>query len=212
MSPFSLRKALLAGAALALVLGAPLGTSARADDTYPATLAGHAVMPAESFIEMPADAPADLKNAGKYTTGTRVEATGTVEGKSGGRPTGVSLPFKGQPRQGHSGIKMLADGTFWIVTDNGMGAKANSPDSALYLNRYRIDWAKGTFEPLQTVFLTDPDQQTLAVGLFGYVSEQTSTNWTIFAAGAVLAAVPVMVVFLALQRYIVNGLVSGSVK
>ncbi|MFD1826360.1 MULTISPECIES: sugar ABC transporter permease [Mumia] len=65
---------------------------------------------------------------------------------------------------------------------------------------------------IASVFLTDPDQQTLSVGLFGYVSEQTSTNWTIFAAGAVLAAIPVMVVFLALQRYIVNGLVSGSVK
>lgn len=156
MSPLSSRLSLLAGAALALVLGA---APARADQAYPATLAGHAVMPAESFIEMPADAPADLKTSGKFTTGTRVEAVGTVEGKSGGRPTGVSLPFKGQPRQGHSGIKMMADGSFWIITDNGMGAKANSPDSALYLNRYKIDWENGTFEPLQTVFLTDPDKK-----------------------------------------------------
>lgn len=65
---------------------------------------------------------------------------------------------------------------------------------------------------IASVFLTDPDNQTLAVGLFGFVSEQTSSNWTIFAAGAVLAALPVTILFLALQRYIVSGLVSGSVK
>ena len=153
-TPF--RASLLAGAALALVALAP---AARADQAFPATLAGHAVLPAESFVEMPADAPADLKTSGKYTTGKRVEAVGSVEGKSAGRPTGVSVPFQGQPRQGHSGIKTMPDGSFWIITDNGMGAKANSPDSALYLNRYKIDWKNGTFEPVETVFLTDPDKK-----------------------------------------------------
>ena len=150
------RTRLLAGAALALIA---FSTGAIADQTYPATLAGHAVLPAASFIEMPADAPEDLKTSGKFTTGTRVEALGTVMGKSAGRPTGISLPFKGQPRQGHSGIKTMPDGSFWIITDNGMGAKANSPDSALYLNRYAIDWKTGSFTPLETVFLTDPDRK-----------------------------------------------------
>ena len=37
-------------------------------------------------------------------------------------------------------------------------------------------------------------------------------NWGIFAAGAVLAAMPVMVLFLFLQRYIAGGLIAGSVK
>ena len=149
------RASLLAGVALAFALT----TGAHADQTYPATLTGHAVMPAESFLTMPADAPADLKTSGKYTTGKRVEAIGTVEGTSGGRPTGVSLPFQGQPLQGHSGIKTMPDGTFWILTDNGMGAKANSPDSALYLNRYKIDFKEGTFEPVETIFLRDPDKK-----------------------------------------------------
>ncbi|GLK84537.1 esterase-like activity of phytase family protein [Ancylobacter defluvii] len=156
MTRTSFRASLLAGAALALVALAP---AAHADQAFPATLAGHAVLPAESFVEVPADAPADLKTSGKYTTGKRVEAIGTVEGKSAGRPTGVSVPFKGQPLQGHSGIKVMADGSFWIITDNGMGAKANSPDSALYLNRYKIDWQTGRFERLETVFLTDPDKK-----------------------------------------------------
>ncbi|HAP48108.1 MAG TPA: glycerophosphodiester phosphodiesterase, partial [Afipia sp.] len=126
---------------------------------FPATLAGHAVMPAESFIEAPADAPADLKVSGKFTTGVRVDAVGTIEGKSFDRPTGVKLPFKGQPLQGHSGIKKAADGTFWVLSDNGFGSKANSPDPMLFLNNYRIDWGKGTVERVSTVFLRDPDKK-----------------------------------------------------
>lgn len=137
---------------------APL-EAAFAQTAYPAVLAGHAVLPAQSFIDTPADAPDDLKLSGKFTTGRRVEAAGAVEGMSDGRPTGVKLPFKGQPQQGHSGIRRLPDGTFWVLTDNGFGAKANSTDAMLFLNRNRIDWAAGTVERLETVFLHDPDKR-----------------------------------------------------
>ncbi|WP_229791132.1 sugar ABC transporter permease [Zhihengliuella salsuginis] len=65
---------------------------------------------------------------------------------------------------------------------------------------------------IASVVLTDPDTQTLAVGLYSYVAQQRSENWGVFAAGAVLAAVPVMALFLYLQRYITSGLTSGSVK
>jgi hypothetical protein len=147
------RLPLIAAIALALPL------HALADQRFPATLAGHAVLPAETFVDVPADAPADLRISGKFTTGVRVEAIASVEGQSAGRPTGVKLPFRGQPVQGHSGIKRMADGTFWILTDNGFGAKANSPDSALFLNRYRVDFDRGTMERMATVFLHDPDKK-----------------------------------------------------
>lgn len=62
------------------------------------------------------------------------------------------------------------------------------------------------------VMLTDPHSQTVALGLFQLVSGFQSQNWGVFAAGAVLAALPVMVLFLLSQRYIAGGLVSGSVK
>lgn len=65
---------------------------------------------------------------------------------------------------------------------------------------------------IASVVLTDPDTQTLAVGLYSYVSEQRSENWGVFAAGAVLAALPVMALFLFLQRYITSGLTAGGVK
>ncbi|MET4224591.1 arabinogalactan oligomer/maltooligosaccharide transport system permease protein [Oerskovia enterophila] len=63
-----------------------------------------------------------------------------------------------------------------------------------------------------SVLLTEPAHQTLAVGLFQFVSQQTSANWPIFAAGAVLAALPVVVLFFILQKYIIGGLTAGAVK
>ena len=153
MSRFS---ALAACAALACAAASP---SAIAQQAYPATLAGHAVLPAFTVIPAPKDAPQDLQVSGKFTTPRRVEAVGTVMGQSGGRDTGIALPFKGQPIQGHSGIKRLADGSFWLLTDNGAGSKANSPDFALFLNRYTVDFRSGQFKRLETVFLHDPDKK-----------------------------------------------------
>jgi hypothetical protein len=129
------------------------------ETTYPATLKGHAFLPALSLIAPPSDAPQDAWVSGKFTTGARIEKLNTVEGRSAGRPTGVKLPFDGQPIQGHSGIKRMADGTFWIITDNGFGSKANSPDAMLFLRNVRVDWAKGTIETLKTIFLHDPDKK-----------------------------------------------------
>ncbi len=65
---------------------------------------------------------------------------------------------------------------------------------------------------IASIVLTEPSTQTLAVGLYQFVSQETSKNWTLFAAGAVLAAIPVTVLFLFLQRYIVSGLTAGAVK
>lgn len=65
---------------------------------------------------------------------------------------------------------------------------------------------------LASVILIDPDKQTLAVGLYKFVSDEFSKNWSVFAAGAVLAAILPVALFLALQRYIVGGLTAGSVK
>lgn len=65
---------------------------------------------------------------------------------------------------------------------------------------------------IASIVLVDPNQQTLAVGLYQFVSQRFSEYWGIFAAGAVLAAVPVVLLFQFLQRYIVSGLTQGSIK
>lgn len=148
----------LLAASLCLLAGA-LAAPAFAQQAFRATLAGHAVMPAATLLPAPKDAPEDLKISGKFTTGTRVEKMGSVEGLSAGRPTGFSVPFRGQPVQGHSGIKRNADGSYWILTDNGFGSKANSPDAMLFLNRYTVDFKGGSLKRQETVFLHDPDKK-----------------------------------------------------
>ena len=65
---------------------------------------------------------------------------------------------------------------------------------------------------IASVILIDPEKQTLAVGLYQFISQETSRNWSVFAAGAVLAAIIPVALFLALQRFIVGGLTAGSVK
>lgn len=56
------------------------------------------------------------------------------------------------------------------------------------------------------------DNKTLAVGLSGYVNTGFDNRWGPFAAGSLIGAIPVVLLFLFLQRYIVSGLTSGSVK
>ena len=63
-----------------------------------------------------------------------------------------------------------------------------------------------------SILLIDPEKQTLAVGLFKLVSNPNYADWSAFSAGAVLAALPVMALFLFLQKYIVGGLTAGAVK
>ena len=145
---------------LVLPLAALLSCQVHGQTEVAARLAGHAVLPAATFIQAPPDAPADLRVSGKFANGpVRIEQVGTSEGRSAGRPTGIKLPFAGQPVQGHSGIKHMPDGTYWVITDNGFGSKANSPDAALFLSHYRIDWNVGTVNRLNTVFLHDPDRK-----------------------------------------------------
>lgn len=72
----------------------------------------------------------------------------------------------------------------------------------------------GTFNEyiLAALFLTDPSQQTVAVGLHAFIGGQFETNWGPFAAGSLLTSVPIVILFLSLQKYIINGLTAGAVK
>lgn len=134
---------------------------ANADEVaFKATLASQVVLPANTTIAAPTDAPEFLKQAGKFSTPDRKRATvlGSVPGADGVRKTGLGLPFDGQPVQGFSGIKTMADGTFWSLSDNGFGSKANSSDAMLMLHHVKFDWQGGKVERLDTMFLSDPDK------------------------------------------------------
>jgi arabinogalactan oligomer/maltooligosaccharide transport system permease protein len=72
----------------------------------------------------------------------------------------------------------------------------------------------GTFNEyiLARLFLVEMETRTVAVGLQQFIGGQFSTNWGAFAAGSILASIPIVVIFLSLQRYIIAGLTAGSVK
>ena len=65
---------------------------------------------------------------------------------------------------------------------------------------------------LPVILLQDPDKYTLAVGLRSLVSGQFSKNWNLFTAAATLGALPILIVFLSLQRFLVEGLTKGALK
>jgi arabinogalactan oligomer/maltooligosaccharide transport system permease protein len=72
----------------------------------------------------------------------------------------------------------------------------------------------GTFNEfiLASLFLTDMESRTIAVGLQQFIGGQYATNWGAFAAGSILASIPIVIIFLSLQRYIVSGLTAGATK
>ena len=65
---------------------------------------------------------------------------------------------------------------------------------------------------LARILLKSTDQYPLMVGLFIFTSGQFSQKWGPFAAGALIGAFPIMIVYLVLQDYIVVGLTQGAVK
>ena len=151
-------KALLTSAALFVLF---VSQASAEEKVFPAKLVNHAILPANTIIAAPADAPEHLKTAGKFTTADRerADALGSVPGKDGVRLTGLSLPFDGQPLQGFSGIKRMEDGTFWSLSDNGFGSKANSSDAMLMLHHLTFDWDAGAVNVQKTLFLSDPDKK-----------------------------------------------------
>ncbi|MDG6109783.1 sugar ABC transporter permease [Dactylosporangium aurantiacum] len=65
---------------------------------------------------------------------------------------------------------------------------------------------------LANVFLRTDDSKTIAVGLYGLIAGQRNANFGMFCAGSLLTAIPTVLVFQSLQRYIVSGLTAGAVK
>ena len=114
-------------------------------------LVGRSILPAQTYR-------AGSAPSGFFQTGT----------------TAVPRPYPAQPVQGFSGTHRNADGSYLVMTDNGFGNKANSPDFELVVNRIKPDTATGVTAYLGLEFvLTDPDHLV---------------PWTIWRDGACTAA------------------------
>ena len=65
---------------------------------------------------------------------------------------------------------------------------------------------------LPNLLLSKDNNKTLAVGLYSLINEQESTAFTTFAAGAVLIAIPISIIYMIFQKYIVQGISAGANK
>jgi ABC-type maltose transport system permease subunit len=65
---------------------------------------------------------------------------------------------------------------------------------------------------LARVLLRSNETYTLMVGLQIFAGAQFQQRWGVFAAGALMGALPIMIIYLALQDQIVGGLTQGAVK
>lgn len=65
---------------------------------------------------------------------------------------------------------------------------------------------------LARILLRSNETYTLMVGLQIFAGAQFQQRWGVFAAGALMGAVPIMVIYLVLQDQIVGGLTQGAVK
>jgi arabinogalactan oligomer/maltooligosaccharide transport system permease protein len=60
--------------------------------------------------------------------------------------------------------------------------------------------------------LRTPSKKTLAIGLFEMVTGRQNTEFTMFAAGAILVALPITILYLSLQKYLIQGISEGASK
>jgi len=65
---------------------------------------------------------------------------------------------------------------------------------------------------LARILLTDVNKYTLMVGLQIFTAGQFDKKWGVFAAGALIGALPILITYLALQDQIAGGLTQGAVK
>jgi len=67
---------------------------------------------------------------------------------------------------------------------------------------------------LASLILDHPNQKTVAVGLFSMIMDNADlyNNFTVFAAGSVITALPIVVMYVLLQRFIIQGISAGAVK
>lgn len=58
---------------------------------------------------------------------------------------------------------------------------------------------------LSRIVLTRSEHYTLALGTYNFISSNFGNNFTVFAASSILASLPIVVLYLALQKSMVEG-------
>ena len=61
-------------------------------------------------------------------------------------------------------------------------------------------------------FMTGSENYSLAAGLYGLQANETNGSWPVFAAASLITSLPILIVFLLVQKHMVSGLSSGGIK
>jgi arabinogalactan oligomer/maltooligosaccharide transport system permease protein len=62
------------------------------------------------------------------------------------------------------------------------------------------------------ILLKSSDQLTVMVGLMLFRTDRFDQDFGMITAGAVLAAIPIILIYIPLQNYVISGLTAGSIK
>jgi len=65
---------------------------------------------------------------------------------------------------------------------------------------------------LPSFLIPDSDKWTLAVGIFDFINDASDVNYPAFAAAALLVAVPIAILYITFQRYLIEGITAGANK
>ena len=136
---------------------------------------------------------------------------GMILALSGGAYVSAILIYYGYFRQIPRELEEAAvvDGTGFVRTFFSVMLPLAMPVTATVAVLTFITTWNAFFLPLVFTF-SRPDLRTVSVGMQAFVGE-TATDWTGMAAAGVISIVPVVVLFIFLQRYFVEG-ISGAVK
>ena len=77
------------------------------------------------------------------------------------------------------------------------------------LSQFITPWMDFIFPRM---ILSSLEKKTLAIGLYDMINANTNNNFTTFAAGAILVAVPITILYVCLQKYLIQGVTAGANK
>lgn len=115
----------------------------------------------------------------------------------------------GMPRLGYASAAAKVDGCNFFRTFFNIMMPLTKPIATTVVIMETI-WAWNAFMLPLVLTLNNPSSRTLAVGLYAFKGENT-VDWTGIAAGGVIAVIPIILLFICLQKYFVEG-IAGAVK
>ena len=65
---------------------------------------------------------------------------------------------------------------------------------------------------LPSYLIVDSDKWTLAVGIFDFIQDVNNTNYPAFAAAALIVAIPITLLYIVFQKYLIEGITAGANK